>query len=80
MRKYGRIGASYTDDLGRRLEALEYVPKSLSKPLLSRVQVIHMYRVNYVQLPLALTMAASSSIYVVVSPNDMNAYPLSPFT
>ena len=23
MRKYGRIGASYTDDLGRRLEALE---------------------------------------------------------
>ena len=24
MRKYGRIGASYTDDLGRRLEALEY--------------------------------------------------------
>ena len=24
MRKYGRIGASYTDDLGRRLEALEF--------------------------------------------------------
>ena len=22
MRKYGKIGASYTDDLGRRLEAL----------------------------------------------------------
>ena len=22
LRKYGRIGASYTDDLGRRLEAL----------------------------------------------------------